>query len=265
MPHALLSDVTVDGQVITQAEIAAEAQHHSAPAGKPGVAWRKAARALVVRKLLLAEADRRGIRAVPGNMGPGRRESDAESRIRALIEDCVCPDEPAEDRIRDVYESEPDRFRAPTLYKAAHILFAAEPGDSDGRREARCRADSAMEALTEAPERFGELARELSSCPSGTSGGDLGQVSSGDTVSEFEAVLEELGPGEMTGKPVESRYGYHIIRLDDRVQGRVLPYDIVRPRIAEALEKASWTREARRFVRGLVSSAKVSGVDIESI
>ena len=45
----------------------------------------------------------------------------------------------------------------------------------------------------------------------------------------------------------------------------MLPYDIVRPRIAEALEKASWTREARRFVRGLVSSAKVSGVDIESI
>ena len=265
MPNALVSDVTVDGQVITQAEIAAEAQHHSAPAGKPGTAWRKAARALVVRKLLLAEADRRGIQAVPGSMGPGRRESDAEARIRALIEDCVCPEEPTEDRIRDVYESEPDRFRAPTLYKAAHILFAAAPGDSDRRRDAFRRADSAMETLKEAPERFCELARELSSCPSGRSGGDLGQITSGDTVSEFEAVLEELSPGEMTGKPVESRYGYHIIRLEDRVRGRRLPYDVVRPRIAEALEKASWTREARRFVRGLVSSAKVSGVDIESI
>ena len=184
MPNALVSDVTVDGQVITQAEIAAEAQHHAAPAGKPGTAWRKAARALVVRKLLLAEADRRGIRAVPGSMGPGRRESDAEARIRALIEDCVCPEEPTEDRIRHVYESEPDRFRAPTLYKAAHILFAAAPEDSDRRRDASRRAVSAMEALKEAPERFGELARELSSCPSGTSGGDLGQISSGDTVSD---------------------------------------------------------------------------------
>ena len=265
MPNALVSDVTVDGHVITQAEIAAEAQYHAAPAGKPGTAWRMAARALVVRKLLLAEADRRGIRAVPGSMGPGRRESDTEARIRALIEDCVCTEEPTEDKIRDVYESEPDRFRAPTLYKAAHILFAAEPGDSDKRHEASCLADSAMETLKEAPERFGELARELSSCPSGKSGGNLGQISSGDTVSEFEAVLEELSRGEMTGKPVESRYGFHIIRLEDRVRGRKLPYDIVRPRIAEALEKASWTREARRFVRGLVSSASVSGVDIETI
>ena len=79
--RALFSDIVVNGRRISKSEIAAEAQHHSAPSGKPGMAWNEAARALVVRELLLDEADRQGIRAKPRDFGAGRIETETEAMI----------------------------------------------------------------------------------------------------------------------------------------------------------------------------------------
>jgi peptidyl-prolyl cis-trans isomerase C len=83
----LLTDVTVNGQTIPAATIAAEAQNHPAPPGKPGLAWRAAAEALAIRALLLQEAARRGLAPARRSMGEGLIEDEDEARIRALLED----------------------------------------------------------------------------------------------------------------------------------------------------------------------------------
>ncbi|MDE2790732.1 MAG: peptidylprolyl isomerase [Paracoccaceae bacterium] len=257
------SDITVNGQVIPAAAIAAEAQLHRAAPDKPLAPWSQAARALVIRTLLLQEADRIGVRAVPLRLGEGRRETDDEARTRTVLEGALRPEPPTEAMIAAAYAAgNPRRFRGPSLFEAAHILFAAPPTNAVGRARAKAQAAEVLQILGTAPDRFEVLARERSSCPSGANGGRLGQLSSGDTVPEFEAVLEALAPGELSPEPVATRYGYHVIRLDARADGDVLPLETVRPRIREALEKRAWTRAARRYIESLIAAAEIIGIDM---
>ncbi len=107
MGRPLFPEVRVNGRVIDPAEIAAEAQHHAAPAGKPGLAWRAAARALVVRALLLEEAEKAGIEARPEPRGPGRTETMEEALIRAWLDQALRPEPVTEAQCRAVWESRP--------------------------------------------------------------------------------------------------------------------------------------------------------------
>ena len=116
--HApLFPEITVNGEVIPSAAIAAEAQNHSAPKGKPGLAWRMAARALTVRKLLLEEAARRGIQATPATVGPGLTETPEEAQIRALLEVAITVTPPSEVELMAVWVKDPTRFRSPPLWE----------------------------------------------------------------------------------------------------------------------------------------------------
>lgn len=90
----------------------------------------------------------------------------------------------------------------------------------------------------------------------------MGQLGPGDTVPEFEAALRGLSEGELTAEPVLTRHGWHVIRLDALAEGRELPYEVVRPRLSEALEKAAWARAARDLVARLVAQAEIRGVDL---
>jgi peptidyl-prolyl cis-trans isomerase C len=265
MNKPLFPDVIVNGEVIAQAAIASEAQNHSAPKGKPGLAWRKAARALVMRSLLQQEAKRLDQQAEPKEISPGKVETQEEAAIRALLEARVEVEPPRKQAVRQAYDAAPDRFRAPSLYEPAHILFAADPADSAARSDALKRAQAVLELLKKKPDRFASLARNESDCPSRDAGGQLGQISSGDTVPEFETALEKLQPGELAPEPVESRYGMHLVRLDAKATGEVLPFEAVQGQIVEMLEKVAWARGARRFVDELVARAEIRGIDLSNV
>jgi peptidyl-prolyl cis-trans isomerase C len=111
---------------------------------------------------------------------------------------------------------------------------------------------------------FAAAARE-SDCGSKASGGHLGQLGPGDTVPEFEVALRALPEGGISAAPVLSRHGWHIIRLNATAPGQVLPYETVRPKIAQALEKAAWARASRDFVETLAQSAKITGASLAPI
>lgn len=262
MAHPLLADIVVNGETIQAATVAAEAQNHPAPTGKPGQAYRAAARALAVRALLLQEARAAGLTATPQLLEPGKRETEEEALVRALIETRVVPEPADEAACREVYDRDPARFASPRLYEAAHILFPAKPDDLPGRAQAREAALATLADLAKSPRTFERLAQERSACPSRSAGGRLGQLAQGDTVAEFEAVLDTLAEGAIAPEPVATRFGFHVIRLDARAEGAALPFETVRPRIAEALEKAAWARAAKAFVASLVAAAEVHGVDL---
>lgn len=265
MTQALFPDLVVNGETVPHAEVAAEVQNHSAPKGKPGVAWRKAARAVAMRRLLLQEARRRGIVAEPAEVGPGRFETDEEALIRGLLETAVDIAEPDEAAIRAEWQRDPTRFRAPPLWEVSHILVACDPRDEQATGAARGLAvDLAARAAADPanPRAFARLAAEHSDCGSKANGGALGQLGPGDTVPEFEAALRGLGEGEITPEPVLSRHGWHIIRMDAVAEGAVLPFEAVRGKIAVAMEKAAWAHAARDFANQLVESAEISGADL---
>ena len=92
------------------------------------------------------------------------------------------------------------------------------------------------------------LARELSNCPSGQQGGNLGQIGRGDTVPEFEQALFRLGPTGILREVVKTRYGFHIVAVDQRIPGETLPFEAVRERIAERLKASVEERALRQYV-----------------
>lgn len=256
----LLPEVSVNGVVIDPALIAAEAQNHPAPKGKPGLAWKAAARALAIRELLLQKAKGRGIAAEPAELSPGQWETEDEAAIRQFLAEAIQPQPVDEGELRRIYDAQPERFRSPALYEAAHILFAASPEDATGREAAKLRAEAVMAELHANPRRFAELAAEYSACSSKSAGGVLGQLSSGDTVPEFETAMAAMEEGGLA--LAESRYGLHVIRLDARAEGAVLPFAAVLPHLAEAQEKAAWTRASRELIASLIENANISGIDL---
>ena len=78
-------------------------------------------------------------------------------------------------------------------------------------------ATSLLEQLQEAPDKFSQLAREFSTCPSGSSGGSLGSFSPGTMVKAFDEVIfnAETPLNSVVG-PVETKFGYHLIIVEKR-------------------------------------------------
>ncbi|GAB4390499.1 peptidylprolyl isomerase [Albidovulum sp.] len=262
MNRPILPPLVVNGETVPQSAIAAEAQNHAAPRGKPGLAWRKAANALAIRTLLLQAARARGIAETPRELAPGRFETAEEARIRGLLEAAVAVDPPGEEQVRAEWARDPSRFRAPPLWEVSHILVACDPADGEAMQAARARAGELARRALADPAGFARLARETSDCGSRGAGGALGQIRPGDTVPEFEAALRQLQPGEITAEPVPTRHGWHVIRLDALAEGAILPFEAVRGKIAEAMEKAAWARAARAFLGELVAAADISGADL---
>ena len=264
MNVALFPDVVVNGETIPSAAIAAEAQNHEAPKDKPGIAWRKAAQALAIRALLLQEAKRRGLSPDPLELAPGRFETDDEALIRALLDEALEIEPIAEDAVRSEWEKDPDRYRSAPLWDVSHILCACDPRDDAERGLAEARAIALLARLDGDAKGFAAAARE-SDCGSKASGGHLGQLGPGDTVPEFETALRTLTEGGISPAPVLSRHGWHIIRLNAIAPGQVLPFESVRPRIAQALEKAAWARASRQFVETLAQGAQITGASLAPI
>jgi len=251
--------VSVNGRTIPHAAIARETQNH--PADSPVEAWIAASRALAIRELLRQEAARLGIVATPQTDEAGRAETNEEAAMRALIEQEARTPEPTEGELRRFYEANLGKFRSATISEAAHILIVAPPDDA-ARAAARGRAQSICERLVDHPDDFGRLAREFSACPSAAQGGNLGQLSGGETVPEFEAALARLEPGEISRKAVETRYGFHVVKLERRVDGRQLPFDLVRDRIDAYLREAVRRRASAQYVAVLAGRAQLVGVDL---
>ena len=264
MNIALFPDVTVNGETIPQAAIAAEAQNHTAPKDKPGIAWRKAAQALAIRALLLQEARARGLAADPEELSPGRVETEDEALIRALLDEALTIAPVTEEAIRAEWARDPGRYRSAPLWDVSHILCACDPRDDAESAMAGSRAQAILARLKGDAKGFTSAARE-SDCGSKAAGGHLGQLGPGDTVPEFELALRTLTEGGMTPAPVLSRHGWHIIRLNATAQGQVLPYETVRPKIAQALEKAAWARASRGFVETLAKGATITGASLAPI
>jgi peptidyl-prolyl cis-trans isomerase C len=258
--NATRPPVSVNGVVIARAAIAHEAQNQ--PAQSPGEAVRLAGEALVIRELLLQEARRKAVTAVRHSDGERRRETEEEASIRAVIESEVVVPNPTEAELRRYYEANRGRFTAPAVSEARHILIAARRDDESGYAAAREQAEAILAELNALPERFAEFARTFSRCPSAASGGHLGQLLPGDTTPEFEAALSRLAEGEMTASPIEARYGFHIIRLERRTPGEVLPFAAVAEHIATYLVERSRRFATAQYVARLVAEADITGIEM---
>jgi len=184
--------------------------------------------------------------------------------IRTLIDDWVVAPEPDDETCRRYYDRNRDKFRSPAIYEAAHILLSASRNDKASFEAKRRDAEAVVAALIREPRRFAELAQTHSACPSGAQGGNLGQIVRGQTTPEFEKALMSLDPGAMTEEPVETRYGFHIIRLDRRIDGEDVPFELVKDSIAEYLRAAATNQARALYVQMLAGRAKIEGIQLDT-
>lgn len=250
--------VFVNGVEIAESAIANEAQHHGAASGPEARA--AAARALAIRELLLQRARALGLSPAPEADERGRTETDEEALIRQLLEAEAPAVEPGEAECRRVYDANPDRFAAPELYEASHILF--EPGDAGDWDGARARAEAVIAALADGGD-FAALARAHSQCPSAGQSGSLGQMRRGDLAADFEAAALALAPGQVGALPVRTRHGWHVFRLDRIAPARPLPFAQVEPAIRAQLRARAWAAASARYVAALAGSADIEGLSLD--
>lgn len=144
----------------------------------------------------------------------------------------------SEQEVADAYRANAASFGQPEQRSASHILIAVDAGaDAATRAQARAKATALYQTLQQSPARFAELARSESQDPgSAEAGGSLGSFARGAMVKPFEDAVFDMKPGEIRG-PVESEFGYHIIRLDAIEPARTPPLAEVRESIAAELRK----------------------------
>ncbi len=134
--------------------------------------------------------------------------------------------EPVEGELLAYYEENKAAYALLARVRAQHILFKTEGMTPE---EVAAIRDSATDVVTRAKsgEDFGELAREFSEDTSASNGGDLGYFGTGQMVPEFESVAFNLGVGG-TSDLVETDFGIHIIRVNEREDQRIRPFEEVR-------------------------------------
>jgi peptidyl-prolyl cis-trans isomerase C len=239
--------ISVNGITIDKDSVGREMQHH--PAASRDDAEREAATALVVRELLVQRAQQRGI--------AGASE---DERIASLMEEEIQVPEPAEEEVARYYRRNTLRFMTSPLYDAAHVFFPARRDDETARAEAKVKAEAVFGSIEQNPRSFGGLAKTHSACSSKEQGGSLGQVTKGDTNPELERAMAVMDVGST--RIVESRHGFHVLRLDKRVAAKQLPLEQAKPWIENRLRTMSKRRAIAQYVQLLAAGADIKGVEI---
>ena len=178
---------------------------------------------------------------------------------RLLSEEVVVPS-PTEAECQRYYDTHLKEFWSGDLVHARHILFQVTPSTSVP--EIRGRAERTLSELLAEPDKFAAAARELSNCPSGQQGGNLGQIARGDTVPEFEQAIFRLGANGILRQLVKTRHGFHIVAVDQSIPGERLSFEAVRERISERLKAGVEEHALRQYVSILAGQAEIVGVEL---
>ena len=188
--------------------------------------------------------------------------------IESMVDDEVQSPQPNEDECRRYYEANPSQFMVGQALHVRHILFAVTPGVNV--HALTVHAEKALLELTRkdaSPERFSQLAGELSNCPTSMQGGDLGWIGPDDCAPElanelFHQKHAQWGMG-VHPRLIHTRFGFHIIDVMSRRAGRQPAYDEVRERIDALLAMQSRARALHQYMSLLVGEALVEGIALE--
>lgn len=151
----------------------------------------------------------------------------------------------SDDEIRKYFDEHQDEFGQAEERRASHILLTV-PAEATEEQKAsiRAKAEQILEQVKQDPDKFSELARELSEDPgSAKMDGDLGFFARGLMVKAFEDAVFAMQPDEIRG-PVETPFGFHIIRLTAIKNADVASFDEVKEGIRQTLQRQ---KMAERF------------------
>ncbi len=182
--------------------------------------------------------------------------------------------EVTDQEIEQWYQEHKDEFHQQEQRRARHILIKVPEGADQAQVEAaRKRAEEVLKSLKEGKKSFEALAKEYSDDP-GTKdrGGDLGFFSRGTMVKPFEDAVFSMKKGDIKG-PVRSRFGFHIIKLEEIRPERTRPLGEVKAQIEARLkrqkaEQLMWDAANKAYdtiieMGSLETYAKAEGMELK--
>ncbi|MBM4136999.1 MAG: peptidylprolyl isomerase [Nitrospira sp.] len=147
--------------------------------------------------------------------------------------------------VKDYYDKNKADFAPINQIRASHILLKTE-----------AEAKKVFERLKKG-EDFAQIAKKSSIDPgSAKKGGDLGYISKGQMVREFEAAALKLKQGEIS-EPVKTQFGYHIIKVTDKKMGNVIDFEQVKDLLSQRLSAKKQKEVFDSYMEGLKKSYKV--------
>jgi peptidyl-prolyl cis-trans isomerase C len=158
--------------------------------------------------------------------------------------------------MKSYYDAHHDEFRTPETVKARHILVKLEnTATEDEKKKAREKVELYLKKIRDG-EDFAKLASEVSDDPgSKARGGDLGFFPRGRMVKPFEDAAFALKPGDVSGI-VETQFGFHIIRVEERKEPAVESFDAVKERLRQMLTQDRTRNEVNEFIDKAMKDAK---------
>lgn len=168
-------------------------------------------------------------------MESARKDILAQLATTALLKDITVTEEEA----KKFYEENPQHFMQPENVRASHILVAEEDKCND-----------LLEKITAGEITFEDAAKEHSTCPSGQNGGDLGQFGRRQMVAEFDEAAFAAEVGHIVG-PVKTQFGYHLIKVTEKNEASVAPYDqvaeIIHKNLLQEKQNKAYTKKAEEL------------------
>lgn len=236
--------------------IANEMQYHPAETQRESMI--KASESLVISELVKQKAKTLGLEV--DATGDKEKDLNEEQFLQKLLDiEVDFPKASAQD-CQNYFEHNPEKFMTSPLFDVRHILLMAKKEDEVARIEAHDKAQEMVKHLKAKPQDFANLARQYSSCDSSGNGGHLGQISKGQTVDEFERQVFNCELG-LVEAPVASRYGYHVVMVDNKEEGKPLEFEMVEERIRDYLNEKVRRKSIAQYIQTLINDADIEGFD----
>ena len=194
--------------------------------------------------------------------------SDEQNSIQEMLDEIIHIPTPTREECQRYYDSNRQALTVGQSRKIRHILFAVTPGVNVNALAQRAEAALFELKRQETPvERFAVLAAELSNCPSGMHGGELGWLTPQDCAPELSKELfynqvssETLG---IFTRLVSTRHGFHIIDVQALELGRLPEFELLEEPILLKLQAQSKGTALRQFMSLLVRRSKLVGVHLD--
>ncbi len=161
-----------------------------------------------------------------------------------------------EEEAKKYYDEHADQFKQAEQVKASHILIQVAPDANDEKKtEAKNKIAAVQERLKKG-EDFAAVAKESSEGPSKSKGGDLGFFQRGQMDKAFEEVAFALEPGTVSDV-VETRFGYHIIKVDEKKPETTLSFSDEKDKIEQFLKQQKTREKIEAYLEDLRKKAKI--------
>jgi len=171
----------------------------------------------------------------------------------------------SETEMREFYEANRAKYTEDESYRARHIFF--KTNEKSGEEEIKISMKNALMVLAEAKsgKDFIELAKTYSEDPAARKdGGDLGIFKKGDMQPELESAIVAMKPGEVS-ELVYTPVGFHIIKLEERISGKLKPFDSVKVGIEEAVYRKKSEERFNQWAKELRSKASIEIKDLKGL